>query len=51
MSDVGHLHKDNQVVADTSPSPFKTPNLWVRIYIHTYGGGVALAGGEKKLLN
>ena len=24
-------------------SPSKIPNLWQRLYIHTYGGGVALA--------
>ena len=33
----------NLGAAASSTSPSKIPNLWQRLYINTYGGGVALA--------
>ena len=43
--------KQIDVVKATTPSPFKKPNLWMKLCIHTYRGGVVLAIPPQKVLN
>ncbi len=42
---IGHFHQYNPGVAEPICSPSKVPNLWQRLYIYTFRGGVALAWG------